>query len=244
MWWLLLLQSTGCKATGFSCCGVPGSAALGMWNLPGAGIEPMSLASASRFPTTGPPGKSPNYIWISWFLDFISWGINRYKSMKYGNMVGWHHWPNGHEFEQTSGDSEGQRSLGCCSPWGRKESDMTEWLNNSNRLVLIYGVPATICFYHLKVIYIYLWHSIVMYRCESWNHKEGWAPKNWRFQTVVLEKTLESPLDCKEIQPVDPRGNQSWIFIGRTDAEAPILWPPDAKNWLLGKDPDAGKDWR
>ena len=71
-------------------------------------------------------------------------------------------------------------------------------------------------------------------------------PKNWCFWTVVLEKTLESPLDCKEIQPVHPKGDQSWIFIGRTDAgaETPILWPPDAKNWLIGKDPDAGKDWR
>ena len=78
------------------------------------------------------------------------------------------------------------------------------------------------------------------------DHKEGWALKNWCFWTVVLEKTLESPLDCKEIQPVHPKGNQSWIFIGRTDAEAevPILWPPDGKNWLIGKDPDAGKDWR
>ena len=70
--------------------------------------------------------------------------------------------------------------------------------------------------------------------------------KNWCFWTVVLKKTLESPLDCKEIQPVRPKGDQSWVFIGRTDAEAetPILWPPDAKNWLIGKDPDAGKDWR
>ena len=76
------------------------------------------------------------------------------------------------------------------------------------------------------------------------NHKESWAPKNWCFWTVVLEKTLESPLDCKEIKPVSPKGNQSWIFIGKTDAEAPILWPPNGKNWLIWKDPDAGKDWR
>ena len=78
------------------------------------------------------------------------------------------------------------------------------------------------------------------------DYKESWVLKNWCFWTVVLEKTLESPLDCKEIQPVHPKGNQSWIFIGSTDAkaEAPILWPPDAKNWLTGKDPDAGKDWR
>ena len=78
------------------------------------------------------------------------------------------------------------------------------------------------------------------------DYKESWVPKNWCFWTVVLEKTLESPLDCKEIQPVHPKGNQSWILIGRTDAEAeaPILWPPDAKKWLIGEDPDAGKDWR
>ena len=75
--------------------------------------------------------------------------------------------------------------------------------------------------------------------------EESWAPKNGCFWTVVLEKTLESPLDYKEIQPVHPKGDQSWVFIGRTDAEAetPILWPPDAKKWLIGKDPDAGKDW-
>ena len=87
---------------------------------------------------------------------------------------------------------------------------------------------------------------VVMYGCESWDYKESWMPKNWCFWTVVLEKTLESPLDCKEIQAVYPKGNESWIFIGRTDAKAetPILWPPDAKNWLIGKDPDAGKDWR
>ena len=75
-------------------------------------------------------------------------------------------------------------------------------------------------------------------------HKEGWALKNWWFWTVVLEKTLESPLGCKEIQPVHLKGNQPWIFIGRTDAEAPIFWPPDEKSWLIRKDPDAGKDWR
>ena len=78
------------------------------------------------------------------------------------------------------------------------------------------------------------------------DQKESGEPKNWCFWTLVLEKTLESPLDYKEIQPVHPKGNQSWIFTGRTDTEAeiPILWPPDAKNWLIGKDPDAGKDWR
>ena len=78
------------------------------------------------------------------------------------------------------------------------------------------------------------------------DHREGWELKNWYFLTVVLEKTFESPLDCKEIQAVHPKGNQPWIFIGRTDAEAEaaIFWPPNVKNWFIGKDPDSGKDWR
>ena len=78
------------------------------------------------------------------------------------------------------------------------------------------------------------------------DYKESWAPKNWCFWTVVLEKTLESPLDCKDIQPVHPKGDQSWVLIGRTDAEAetPLLWPPDVKSWLIWKDLDARKDWR
>ena len=77
------------------------------------------------------------------------------------------------------------------------------------------------------------------------DRKEGWAPKNWRLSIVVLENTLESPLDFKEVKSVNPKGNQPWIFIGRTDAEAeaPILWPPDVKSWLIAKNPDAGKDW-
>ena len=91
--------------------------------------------------------------------------------------------------------------------------------------------------YGLSNSYVWMWEL---------DCKESWALQNWCFWTVEMEKTLESPLDSKEIQPVPPKGNQSWIFIGRTDAEAEssILWPPDAKNWLIGKDPDAGKDWR
>ena len=78
------------------------------------------------------------------------------------------------------------------------------------------------------------------------DHQAGWVLKNWCFQTMVLEKTLESPLDSKEVKPINPKGNQPWIFTGKTvtEAEAPILWPPDAKSWLLGKDPDAGKVWK
>ena len=90
--------------------------------------------------------------------------------------------------------------------------------------------------YGFPISHVWLWEL---------DHKEGWAPKNWCFWTVFLENTLVSPLDCKEIQPVSPKGNQPWMFIGRADAEteALILWPPDAKSWLIGKDPDAGKDW-
>ena len=86
--------------------------------------------------------------------------------------------------------------------------------------------------------------SVVRFGCEL-DHEEGWAPKNWYFWTVVLEKTLESSLDCKEIQSVHPKGDQFYVSIGRTDvaAETPILWPPDAKSWLIWKVPDAGKDW-
>ena len=86
---------------------------------------------------------------------------------------------------------------------------------------------------------------VVMYGCERWN-KESWVPKNWCFWTVMLEKNLESPLNCKEIQPVHPKENQSWILIRRTDAAAEtlMLWPYDAKNWLIGKDPNGGKYWK
>ena len=89
--------------------------------------------------------------------------------------------------------------------------------------------------YGFSSSYVWMWEL---------DYKESWEAKNWCFWTVVLEETLENP--CKEIQPVNPKGKQSWIFIGRTDAEAeaPILWPPDVKSWLIGKDPDAGKDWR
>ena len=109
--------------------------------------------------------------------------------------------------------------------------------------------------------YVFLWHSRTFHfelylslhlfsSAHVWmselDYKESWAPKNWCFWTMVLEMTLENPLDCKEIKPFNPKGNQSWMFLGRTDAEAetPVLWLPDANNWLTGKDPDAGKDWR
>ena len=97
---------------------------------------------------------------------------------------------------------------------------------------------------------VHLVKTMVFSSSHAWmwelDYKESWALKNWCFLTVVLEKTLENPLDCKEIQPVHPKGDQSWVFIGGTDVEVetPIIWPPDAKNWLTGKDSDSGKDWR
>ena len=93
---------------------------------------------------------------------------------------------------------------------------------------------------HLVKAMVFL---VVMYGCEM-DYKESWMPKNWCFWALVLGKLFESPLDCKEIQPAHPKGDQSWVFTGRTDVEIPILWPPDEKNWLFGKDPDTGKDWR
>ena len=99
---------------------------------------------------------------------------------------------------------------------------------NKGRSSQSYGFPSS---------HVWMWEL---------DYKESRVPKNWPFCTVVLEKTFESPLDCKEIQPIHPKGNQSWIFIESTDAEAetPILWPPDAQSWLTGKVPDAGKEWR
>ena len=95
------------------------------------------------------------------------------------------------------------------------------------------GLHSQICVFSSS--HVWMWEL---------DHKEGWAPRNWCFWAVVLEKTLETPLDCKEIQTVNSKRNQSWISIGRTDAEALILWPADVKSWLVRKDPDAGKDWR
>ena len=121
------------------------------------------------------------------------------------------------------------------APW-KKNYDQPRHHIKKQRHYFANKVPSSQS-YGFSTIHVWMWEL---------DHKESWALKNWCFWTVALEKTLESPLDCKEIQPVHPKGNQSWIFIGRTDAEAytPILWPPDVKNWLIGKDPDAGEDWR
>ena len=98
-------------------------------------------------------------------------------------------------------------------------------------------LPTNVCLVKAMVFPVWMWEL---------DYKENWVPKNWCFWTVVLEKTFESPLDCKEIKPVHHKGDQSWIIFGRTDVEAeiPVLWPADVKNWLIWKDPDAGKEWR
>ena len=116
---------------------------------------------------------------------------------------------------------------------GRKALTKRDSISKSRDITL----PTNVHLVKAMVSHVWLWEL---------DYKESWVLKNWCFWTVVLEKTLESPLDCKEIQPVNPKGNQSWTFIGRTDveAEAPILWAPDAKNWLIGKYLDARKDWR
>ena len=120
-----------------------------------------------------------------------------------------------------------------CLLLGRKAMTNLDSILKSRDITL----PTKICLVNAMVYHVWMWDL---------DYKESWAPKNWCFWAVVLEKTLESPLDFKEIQPVHPKGNQSWIFTGSTEAEAeaPLLWPTDAKNWLIGKDPDAGKDWR
>ena len=123
--------------------------------------------------------------------------------------------------------------------WATVHRVAKSWTQLCN-FTFTFTLPTKVCLVKAMVF------PVVMYGCENCTIKESWVLKNWCFWTVVLDKTLESPLDCKEIQPVHPKGDQSWIFIGRTDVEAetPILWSPDVKNWLIGKDPDAGKDWR
>ena len=132
-------------------------------------------------------------------------------------------------------DSECSHEIKRCSLLGKKSMTNLDSILKSRDITLLTK------FHIVKPVFsrshVQMWEL---------DHKESWAPKNWCFWTVVLEKTVESPLNCKEIQPVHPKGNQPWTVIGRTDAEteAPILWPPDVKSQLIGKDPDAGKDWR
>ena len=118
-------------------------------------------------------------------------------------------------------------------PWKKSYDQPRQHIKKQRHYFANKGPSSQSCGFSSS--YVWMWEL---------DHKESWAPKNWCFQTMVLEKTLEGPLDCKEIKLVHPKGNQSWIFIGGTNAEAPILWPPDVKSWLIRKDLDAGKDWR
>ena len=121
------------------------------------------------------------------------------------------------------------------APWKKSYDQPRQLIKKQRHYFAIKGPPSQS--YGFSSGHVWMWEL---------DYKESWAPKNWCFWTVVLAKTLESPLDCKEIRPVNLRGYQSWVFIGKTDAKAetPILWPSDVKNWLIWKDPDAGKDWR
>ena len=131
----------------------------------------------------------------------------------------------------------------------------TLWIDHHDNLLTIhhhikkyYWLYSLCCTLNTWDIWSKLWFFPVVFPVVMWelDHKEGWALKNWCFQTMVLVKTLESPLDWKEIKPVNPKENQPWVFIGRTDAETdiPVLWLPDVKSQLNGKDPDVGQDWR
>ena len=137
---------------------------------------------------------------------------------------------------RITADGDCSHEIKRCLLLGRKAMTNLDSILKSRDITL----SKMICFVKAMVF------PVVMYGCESWTIKKAEPPKNWCFWTVVLEKTLESPLDWKDIKLGNYKGNQPWVFIGRTDtdAETPILWPPDVKSWLIWKDPDAGKDWR
>ena len=151
-----------------------------------------------------------------------------------------HRWGNSDRFyfggSKITADGDCSHEVKRCLLLGRKVMTNLDIVFKSRDIILPTKVRLVKA-YDFSSSHVWVWEL---------DYKESWAPKNWCLWTVALEKTLESPLDCKEIKPVIPQGNPFWIFNGRTDAEAetPILWPPDAKNWLTGKDPDAGEDWR
>ena len=130
-------------------------------------------------------------------------------------------------------DADGSHEIKRRLLLGRKAMTNLDSILQSRDITLPTKVHLTS--YGFSSSHIWMWEL---------DYKESWAPKNWSFWIPLLEKTFENPLDCNDIKPVHPKGNQSWLFIGRTDAEAPILWSPNVKSWLIRKDPDAGKDWR
>ena len=136
---------------------------------------------------------------------------------------------------KITADGDCRHEIKTLAPCKKSYDQPRQYIKKQRR----YSVNKGLCSqsYGFSSSHVWMWEL---------DYKESWVLKNWCFWTVVLEKRLESPLNCKESQPVHPKENHSWLFFGRTDAEAetPILWPPDAKNWPIGKDPDAGKDWR
>ena len=150
-----------------------------------------------------------------------------------GNSVRLYFWGGG---SKITADGDCSHEIKRCFLLGRKAMTNVDRILKSRDITLLTKV---------RIVKAMFFFSVIMYKCESWTIKKA---VHWRIDAfeVVLEKTLESPLDCKEIQPVRPKRDQSWVFIGRTDVEAetPVLWPPDAKNWLIWEDPDAWKDWR
>ena len=147
----------------------------------------------------------------------------------------WKQWQTVFVGSKITADGDCSHEMKRCLLFGRKAMTNLESILKSRAITLLTEVSIQSCGFSSSCVWVW-----------ELDYKESWALKNWCFWTVVLEKTLESPLNRKEIKPVHPKGNQSWIFMVKTDSEAktPILWPPDAKNWLIGKDPDAGKDWR
>ena len=268
---LLLLQGTGSRWVGLSGCGTISVVVVHGLSCPMARgifldqVEPESPAFAGWFLSTVPPGKYDSmhfkYVKIySWVKKGGSSPATDFPVFKTALLI--HPWRNEPKFFGTLVYSLVSQSVdlfslaisGCVLTEvklpGFKIRVELEQLPKLPRPQSHLLSPNP---WKIKVAMMPLKVHLVSYGFSSshvwmWelNHKESWVPKNWCFRTVVLEKTLQSPLDCKDIQPVHPKGNQSQIFIGRTDAEAetPILWPPDVKNRPIGKDPNAGKDWR
>ena len=175
-------------------------------------------------------------------MPVMSFNIQKAKIMATGPITSSNRWRNNGNRQRLyfggskiTTDDDCSHEIERCLFLGRKA--MINLDSIKNRVITL---PTKVHIVRSMVDYIS--SHVQMWKLD---HKEGWTPKNWCFQIVVLEKTLVSPLDSKEIRPVNPKENQPWIFIGKTDAEAetPILWPPDAKSWLIGIDPDAGKDW-
>ena len=162
----------------------------------------------------------------SWFGPITSWEIDRGTVETVSDFI--------FLGSKITADGDCCHEIKRCLLLGRKVMTNLDSILKAETLLSNKGLSSQ--GYGFSSSHVWMWEL---------DYKENWVVKNWCFWTVVLEKTLESPLDCKEIQPIHPKGDQSWMFIGRTDAEAetPILWPPDVKSWLIGKDPDAGKDW-